>query len=116
MRVPRELRGNGFHLGKLISSMPFSCLCSQSAEMSHSPTSILWNCQDSGCILTQLLLHIKKDIKAIRDCPKEVMRMVKGLEGKPYEEQLRSPGLLSPEKRRPRAHLTAVPQLPHEGK
>lgn len=116
MRVPRELHGNGFPLGRLMSSVPFSGCCSQGAEISHSPTFILWKCQGSGCILTQLLHLIKKDIKAIRDCPKEVMRMVEGLEGKAYEEQLKSPGLFRLEKKTLRRDLTAVLQPPHQGK
>lgn len=56
----------------------------------------------------------KKDIKPLDSIQRRVTRMVKSLEGMPYEEQLRALGLFS--WRRLRAELSAVLQLPHEGK
>ncbi|TRZ23857.1 hypothetical protein HGM15179_003248 [Zosterops borbonicus] len=52
--------------------------------------------------------HNTRRLSAIRECPKEAMRMVKGLEGNPYEEQLRSLGLFSLDTRRLKEDFTAV--------
>ena len=41
----------------------------------------------------------KEDIKLSESVQKGAMRMLKGLEGKVYEEQLRSPSVFSPEQR-----------------
>jgi len=47
----------------------------------------------------------RKDTKLIESIQKRAAKMVKGLQGKTYEEQLRFLGLFSPEKRRLRGGL-----------
>lgn len=53
-------------------------------------------------------LQYKKDIKIIECAQRKAKKVVKGREGKMYEEQLRSHSLYSQEKRRLMGELLAV--------
>ncbi|PKU28921.1 hypothetical protein llap_20775 [Limosa lapponica baueri] len=76
----------------------------QCAQVAKKANSIL------ACIRNSVFWvpHYKKDIEVLEQVQRRAMKLVKGLEKKSYEEQLRELGLFSLEKRRLRGDLIAL--------